>query len=202
LYRAGLYESNPRAFGLEPRARLPFFPLTCERARIVLGVILITVERGMRQANKTRSEARELLLGLRSRGKRLTDQRRVILEVVRSTDAHPTAGWVYREVKKRVPRISLGTVYRNLKLLSGEGLLSEIQTGYFTRYDAKLESHHHFTCLVCGRIFDLDEPVDQRQEARLSSRTGFEVSSHRIEFFGRCATCVGRRRPSRSQPRG
>ena len=149
-----------------------------------------------------RGESSRLLASLRDQGRRVTDQRRVILEGVRSTDAHPTAGWGCREVKKRVPRISLGTVYRNLKLLSGEGLLSEIQTGYFTRYDAKLESHHHFTCLVCGRIFDLEEPVDQRQEARLSSRTGFEVSSHRIEFFGRCSTCVSRRRASRSQPRG
>ncbi|HLC41979.1 MAG TPA: transcriptional repressor [Methylomirabilota bacterium] len=146
-----------------------------------------------------RAESSRLLASLRDQGRRVTDQRRVILEMVRSTDTHPTAERVYHEVKKRVPRVSLGTVYRNLKLLTEQGLLAELADGHYTRYDGKVGSHHHFRCSTCGRIFDLDEPLDRRLEERVASRTGFEVRDHRIEFFGRCAACARSRRPSRRQ---
>ncbi|MBF8287580.1 MAG: ferric-uptake regulator [Candidatus Rokubacteria bacterium] len=72
---------------------------------------------------------------LRARGLRLTGPRRVILEVLRGTDSHPTAEWVYRFVRRRLPRVSLGTVYRNLRLLVAEGLAAEIP-GSHVRFDA------------------------------------------------------------------
>ena len=152
-----------------------------------------------KQATKGRAEAAQLLAGLRSDGRRLTDQRRVVLEVVRNTETHPTAEWVYHEVKKRLPRVSLGTVYRNLKLLAEQGLLAELAEGHYTRYDGRVDSHHHFRCSACGRLFDLDEPIDRRLEERVASRTGFEVVHHRIEFFGRCSACARSRQPSRRQ---
>ena len=58
---------------------------------------------------------------LRDRGLRLTRPRRIILDVVRATDAHPTAAFVYRRVRRRLPRVSLATVYRNLRMLAAEG---------------------------------------------------------------------------------
>src|SRR5882724_12192209 len=64
---------------------------------------------------------------LRARGLRLTGPRRVVLDVLRSTESHPTAEWGHRVVRRRLPRVSLGTVYRNLRLLVGEGLVAEIQ---------------------------------------------------------------------------
>ena len=134
--------------------------------------------------------------------RRVTDQRRLILEAVRGTDTHPTAERVYRKVRRRLPRISLGTVYRNLKLLAGQGLIQELDSGGFGRYDGNLSRHHHFTCQVCGQISDLTEPVDRNLDRRVTSRTGLEIWRHRIEFYGRCAACradAGRR--ARGRPK-
>src|SRR5438477_10965167 len=83
---------------------------------------------------------------LRARGLRLTGPRRVVLEVLRGSDAHPTAEFVHRLVRRRLPRVSLGTVYRNLRLLVAEGLAAEIP-GPHARFDAHMDAHHHFTCV-------------------------------------------------------
>ena len=121
-----------------------------------------------------------------------------VLDTVRATDVHPTAEWVFRHVRRRLPRVSLGTVYRNLRLLVREGLLVERADAGGSRFDGNLSEHHHFTCVECDRVFDLREPVRRTVHLRVSSRTGFEVLRHRIEFYGRCATCSSprkRRRP-------
>src|SRR5215475_13607127 len=125
---------------------------------------------------------------LRARGLRLTGPRRAILDVLRGTDSHPTAEWVHRVVRRRLPRVSLGTVYRNLRLLVAEGLAAEIP-GPHARFDANLEAHHHFTCVRCGRILDVD--------GRIAARTGLSITHQRIEFFGRCLQC----RPASRRPR-
>ena len=136
----------------------------------------------------------QLQANLRRKGRRVTDQRRLILEAVRGTEAHPAAEWVYRKVRRRLPRISLGTVYRNLKLLVEQGLIQELGSGGFGRYDGNLARHHHFTCQVCGRISDLVEPVDRSLDRRVTSRTGLEIWHHRVEFYGRCAACQAKAR--------
>jgi Fur family transcriptional regulator, peroxide stress response regulator len=139
---------------------------------------------------------------LRARGLRLTGPRRVILEVLRGTESHPTAEWVHRVVRRRLPRVSLGTVYRNLRLLVAEGLAAEIP-GPQTRFDANLAPHHHFTCLRCGCILDVDGPLAEPHAAalrgRVAARTGLAITHHRIEFFGRCPRCRTRRRSSRAR---
>lgn len=150
---------------------------------------------------------RELEGALRARGLRLTGPRRLVLEVVRATGAHPTAEWVHRMVRRRRPRVSLGTVYRNLRLLVAEGLVKEI-AGPHARFDGNLDEHHHFTCLGCGRIVDVDPPAAAPHARDLSehvaSQTGLSISYHRIEFYGRCPDCRGstaRRRPTGGRPR-
>lgn len=137
---------------------------------------------------------------LARRGLRLTAQRRLILEVVRATDAHPTAEWVHAAVRRRRPRVSLATVYRNLRLLAHHGLLAETQAGPSVRFDARVHRHHHFTCARCQRIFDLEEPIDQRLDARVAAQTGFRVSHHRIDFYGLCGRCTTRK-PGRGSRR-
>src|SRR5215472_13340123 len=82
---------------------------------------------------------------LRGRGLRLTGPRRVVLEVVRATDSHPTAEWVHGMVRRRLPRVSLGTVYRNLRILVASGLVKELP-GPHARFDGNVSEHHHFTC--------------------------------------------------------
>ena len=83
--------------------------------------------------------------------KRLTRQRKAILEVVRQARHHPDAAWIYQEVRKRVPKVSLGTIYRNLEALVAEGYLVPItKAGEATRYDANLHPHHHLVKQVAS----------------------------------------------------
>src|SRR5215510_2510416 len=97
-------------------------------------------------------------VALRDRGFRLTAPRHAVLEVVRGIKTHPTAEEVHRLVIRRAPGVSLGTVYRNLRLLVEAGLLGELP-GPRARFDANTRAHHHFTCLLCGRIADVEAPV-------------------------------------------
>jgi Fur family peroxide stress response transcriptional regulator len=86
----------------------------------------------------------------------------------------------------------LGTIYRNLRLLVNAGLLKELP-GPSARFDANIRAHHHFMCERCGRIIDVDatlaEPQARALTARVASRTGFSVTDHRVELFGRCQEC-------------
>ena len=140
---------------------------------------------------------------IRNVGLRLTGPRRVVLEVVRATESHPTAELVHRMVRRRLPRVSLGTVYRNLRLLVAEGLVKELP-GPHARFDGNTSDHHHFTCLGCGRIVDVDGPLTEPHSRALCTRVaaqgGFSVTHHRIEFYGRCPGC--RRKSNRVAPRG
>src|SRR5262249_55352092 len=142
---------------------------------------------------------------LRGVGLRLTGPRRLVLEAVRGGDAHPTAEAVHQMVRRRLPRVSLGTVYRNLRLLVAQGLVKELP-GPHTRFDCNLSEHHHFTCLHCGRIADvagpLTEPHSRALVSRVASSGGFSVSHHRMEFYGRCGACrrKGRGRAARPGP--
>ena len=133
---------------------------------------------------------------LRDRGLRLTRPRRIILDVVRATDAHPTAAFVYRRVRRRLPRVSLATVYRNLRMLAAEGILAERTDEAGMRFDGNAGPHDHFTCLTCGRIYDVPARAERPVQRRLPARTGFEVLEHRTEYYGRCGAC--RRRGGRS----
>ena len=149
------------------------------------------------------SEGEGPLATLRARGLRLTGPRRLVLEVVRATESHPTAEWVHRMVRRRLPRVSLGTVYRNLRLLVAQGLVKELP-GPHARFDGNLTEHHHFTCLGCGRISDVQGPATEPHSralcGRVAAQSGFRVTHHRIEFYGRCPDC--QRRGSRKAFRG
>ena len=134
-------------------------------------------------------------VALRDRGFRLTAPRHAVLEVVRGIKTHPTAEEVHRLVIRRAPGVSLATVYRNLRLLVDAGLLGELP-GPRARFDANTRAHHHFTCLRCGRIADVEAPVAEPHSRALSkrveARTGLTITHHRIDFFGRCRECQAR----------
>lgn len=117
-------------------------------------------------------------------------QRTVILQTVKSTKTHPTADWVYEQVKKIIPRISLGTVYRNLNLLVQQGQIREVfVTGGASRYDGYLNKHYHFRCEKCNMLFDINEPVCNLLEKKVAKSTGFKVKDHNIELTGLCLKC-------------
>ena len=123
-------------------------------------------------------------------GTRKTKQRQAILKVLRDTDCHPTAQWIYEQVRQEIPHISLGTVYRDLKLLKKMGEILELDfAGNLTRFDANTSQHHHFYCKKCHSIFDIDELVDTQVDERVADENGFEVFGHRMDFFGLCREC-------------
>ncbi len=121
---------------------------------------------------------------------RLSKQREAILRVLKSTTSHPTADWIYERVRKKLPRISLGTVYRNLRLFTQAGKIAELDfAGPPSRFDANTQPHSHFICEQCGRIFDVAEPVHKEIDEKIARKTGFEVFNHQLEFSGLCKDC-------------
>jgi Fur family peroxide stress response transcriptional regulator len=143
-------------------------------------------------------------VALRGRGLRLTGPRHAVLEVLRSVESHPTAEEVHRLVRRRLAGVSLGTIYRNLRILVDAGLLKELP-GPHARFDANTRAHHHFMCERCGRIIDVDAtlaaPHARALSARVASRTGFSITHHRIELFGRCRQCGKRSLGTRGRRR-
>ncbi|WP_350342751.1 transcriptional repressor [Proteinivorax tanatarense] len=122
---------------------------------------------------------------------RMTKQRKKILETLQSTTCHPTADWIYNEVKKEMPTISLGTVYRNLNVLKEQGKILELNYGStFSRYDGNPKNHYHFTCRTCQKVYDVDIPLQDELDKEISSVNGHKVKEHRIEFYGVCKECL------------
>jgi Fe2+ or Zn2+ uptake regulation protein len=122
--------------------------------------------------------------------RRKTKQRETILRVLRNTRSHPTTDWIYEEVKKEIPKISKGTVYRNLQVLQENGTVSELNlNGTVSRFEAKQESHYHFRCEQCGRVIDVDQPVDRELDQKVARRTRLKISYHQLEFRGICHDC-------------
>ena len=127
---------------------------------------------------------------------RITNQRQVILEELRKVTSHPTANEVYDMVRKRLPRIGLGTVYRNLELLADCDIIKKLKVGgEQKRFDGNPAPHYHIRCSQCGRVDDVDvEPNhDLEQKAALSS--GYEILGHHVEFTGRCTACQEQKQP-------
>ena len=117
-------------------------------------------------------------------------QRDTILRVVMNTKSHPRADWVYDQVRKEIPNISMGTVYRDLRSLAKSGEIRQLDLADgISPFDGNTDNHYHFRCEKCGRIFDLDEPVDESIGERVAKNTGFKVFRQRMELIGLCDTC-------------
>lgn len=119
-----------------------------------------------------------------------TQQRTLILGIVRSSPEHPTADEVFMQARKEMPRLSLGTVYRNLKLLAQEGLIKEIHFGSGpARYDGNGEPHAHFVCEGCGQVDDLSWPLPPQLVGSVEERLRVQITKQRLDFYGLCAAC-------------
>jgi len=124
----------------------------------------------------------------------MTLQRRVILEEVKRDHSHPTADVIYERVRKRLPRISMGTVYRNLDILATCGLIQKIEPGLTQmRFDGDTHDHYHLTCTRCGRIEDAPVEVSggtlETLENALGHLTKYGIFGHKLEFLGLCREC-------------
>ncbi len=116
---------------------------------------------------------------------RFSQQRELITEIVYSTNSHPTADWVYGEVKKSVPNISLGTVYRNLKQLNDEGMIRIIYDGPIARYDWNHDPHDHLKCKKCGNLIDVQLPEPDIKKT-VKEKYNFEVDDVEMTIIGTC----------------
>lgn len=126
---------------------------------------------------------------------RMTRQRSVILEELRKVTNHPTADEIYSIVRERLPRISLGTVYRNLDFLAESGEILKLEAaGTTKRFDGNTAWHQHVRCTHCGRIGDVMTPQSPPGFAGIHVH-GFIVTGARVEYDGVCAHCSGENRP-------
>ena len=125
-----------------------------------------------------------------SKSRRSTPQRRVILEELCGLKTHPTAAELYEIVRKRLPRISLGTVYRNLEVLTEDGFVLKLEsTGSEARFDATVAPHYHVRCRACGKVRDWHGTRPDRMLPYPLEMDGFLVQGHNLEFYGVCAEC-------------
>ena len=129
---------------------------------------------------------------LSSHNLRITKQRQIILDELCGVKTHPTADELYQMVRKRLPKISLGTVYRNLEILADCGIIQKLDIGGTQkRFDGDASVHYHVRCGQCGRVDDLALPPDFNVEKAASRLTSFRILRHRLEFSGVCPDCQG-----------
>jgi Fur family transcriptional regulator, peroxide stress response regulator len=129
--------------------------------------------------------------GIRRGGLRLTHQRLEIAREVAGSETHPDVETVYQSVRRRVPTVSLDTIYRTMATLVDLGLLKRVSVPTAsTRYDPDTSRHHHFICLGCGLVRDVhDETLDQVGIPGAASRLG-TVDSVEVQFRGLCNSCM------------
>ena len=127
----------------------------------------------------------------------MTRQREVILEEIRRIKQHLSADEVYELVRKRLPRISLGTVYRNLDILAEIGELRKLELGGdLKRFDWDPTHHYHIRCMQCGRVDDAPIAPLNRIEDELYGATVYTIIGHRLVFEGLCPKCTKMARES------
>ena len=124
-------------------------------------------------------------------GLKYSRQRSAVLHYLRSVTSHPTAELVYQAIRQEFPKISLGTVYRNLNLLADQGEILRLNCGDgVDHYDAVIEPHNHFICRSCGQVLDLPlvsmEAVDRQAEELCAGH----IEGHELYFYGKCNSCL------------
>ena len=127
--------------------------------------------------------------GASSTNTRMTQQRRVVLDELRAVTTHPTAGEIYDAVRKRLPQISLGTVYRNLEALSQAGTILKLP-GTPMRFDGTVREHYHIRCVHCSRVGDV--PTTSKvaiEEDDVRELAGWDIVGRQVEFLGVCPVC-------------
>lgn len=120
---------------------------------------------------------------------RSTAQKSFILNYLMSVKTHPTAEVVYNEVRKKLPSISQGTVYRVLDRFKSKGQIQAIDTKEAVHFDADISDHAHFICEKCGEVYDvIDEcskcGILKNKKAKVGS-----IKSYKINFYGTCNSC-------------
>lgn len=123
-------------------------------------------------------------------GLRATHQRREIFQVLIETVEHPTVEAVYSQIKKKIPSISIDTVYRTLQMFEKHGLINRVQSLVDkVRYDSNLDPHHHFICLKCQKVEDFNWPEFDRLPLPKGADKFGQVEVEKVELRGICKEC-------------
>lgn len=123
---------------------------------------------------------------------RNTRQRTVVLEELKKMSGHPTAAELYEIARTRMPKISLGTVYRNLELLAENGVIQKLQiSGAEARFDGNPERHYHVRCIHCERVDDVHDLPGDFVNGEVQSLAGYDIVRFRLDFLGICPDCQG-----------
>lgn len=126
---------------------------------------------------------------------RMTNQREMILQELHKSRRHLTADELYERVKKKIPRISLATVYRNLEILSEAGIIAKLEiSGRQKRFDYDVQEHDHIYCIECHRVDNLEIDRESVKDVNWDSDKGYSVQGYRLEVAGICPDCQGKRR--------
>ena len=132
--------------------------------------------------------------------KRKTRQLEQVFAVLQGDHTHPFARQVYRRVHRKLPRISLATVYRNLHTLVEEGKIRTLLLDdQGARFDPETRRHDHFVCERCGGVVDLFPRRARQLDLSSLAKQGYVVTTHSVTVHGVCQSCAARRRTSRSQ---
>jgi Fur family ferric uptake transcriptional regulator/Fur family peroxide stress response transcriptional regulator len=132
-----------------------------------------------------------LAAALRDRGQRVTPQRLMVARVMSDLDRHVTADVVFDEVSRRMPGVSLPTVYATLELLEGVGLIDRVTTERgAVIYDPRTDEHHHLVCRRCGAIEDVEAPVESGALLEAARSAGFAPDHAQVVVRGLCAACA------------
>jgi Fur family transcriptional regulator, peroxide stress response regulator len=135
----------------------------------------------------------------KEQGLAFTFQRQVIYEAVVDSREHPTPELIYEQVRQRIPSISLGTIYKNVKTFLDSGVLQGVTLHHGSlRLESNMTPHHHLVCSSCKAIFDIEESaVEPVRLPKTKLPSGFSIKQCRVEFVGVCKSCqtaTGRRR--------
>jgi Fe2+ or Zn2+ uptake regulation protein len=117
-------------------------------------------------------------------------QREAILSELCSRYDHPTAEELYFSLKQTMPNISLGTVYRNLNMLSDDGTIQKLSVGGADHFDGNAENHYHLLCTECNRLYDVNMPVMADIEKKAVDYVDGVITSHHLTFIGVCKDCL------------
>jgi Fe2+ or Zn2+ uptake regulation protein len=135
----------------------------------------------------------EVTQRLHEQGGRMTGQRRMILEALQCLGCHPSAEEIFEAVSLRDPSLNLSTVYRTLRWLEQEGLISGRrfdETDRTERFDPVSPSeHHHFICTVCKTVTEFEHPLIEQIKTEFAAENGAQVVNASVMFYGICSAC-------------
>ena len=152
------------------------------------------------------SRLSEMQDALRHKGVAITRKRAKLLEVLLSSDRHPSAAEIHQGVRAFYPETSLATIYNTLDILKETGQVLEIEfSASANRYDGRIpDSHPHLICVKCEKVEDMDDDLDSPAPSdpldRVSQATGYHITRLRADYYGTCPACLAASRAASASP--